>query len=53
MGMNPVILLKSNRKEEREYDRDLYNPRRLVEKGFLEFKQWREAATRYARRTAS
>ena len=53
LGMDPVIPPKSNRREKREYDRALYKLRHLVENGFLEFKQWRGVATRYAKRTAS
>ena len=53
LGMEPVIPPKSNRKEKRDYDRALYKLRHLVENGFLEFKQWRGVATRYAKRTAS
>ena len=36
MGMERVILPKSNRKEKRAYGRALYKLRRLVENGFLE-----------------
>ena len=53
LGMEPVIPPKSNRKEKRNYDRAMYKLRHLVENGFLEFKQWRGVATRYAKRTAS
>ena len=53
LGMDPVIPPKSNRREKRDYDRALYKLRHLVENGFLEFKQWRGVATRYAKRTAS
>ena len=56
LGMDPVIpspSSKSNRKEKRDYDRALYKLRHLVENSFLEFKQWRGIATRYAKRTAS
>ena len=53
LGMDLVIPPKSNRKEQRDYDRVLYKLRHLVENGFLEFKQWRGIATRYAKRTAS
>ena len=53
LGMDPVIPPKSNRREKRDYDRVLYKLRHLVENGFLEFKQWRVVATRYAKRTAS
>ena len=48
LGMNPVIPPTSNRREKREYDRALYKLRHLVENGFLDFKQWRGVATRYA-----
>ena len=51
--MNPVIPPKSNRKEKRDYDRALYKLRHLVENGFLEFKQWRGVATRYAKNSLS
>ena len=53
LGMDPVIPPKRNRKEKREYDQALYKLRHLVENGFLEFKQWRGIATRYAKRAAS
>ncbi len=53
LGMDPVIPPKSNRKEQREYDWALYKLRHLVENEFLEFKQWRGIATRYAKRAAS
>ena len=53
LGMDPVIPPKSNRREQRDYDRALYRLRHLVENGFLDFKQWRGVATRYAKRTAS
>ena len=51
--MNPVIPPKSNRKEKRDYDRALYKLRHLVENSFLEFKQWRGVATRYAKNSLS
>ena len=53
LGMDPVIPPKRNRREKRDYDQALYKLRHLVENGFLEFKQWRGVATRYAKRTAS
>lgn len=52
-GMDPVIPPKKNRREEWDYDQALYRLRHLVENGFLEFKQWRGVATRYAKRAAS
>ncbi len=52
-NMNPVIPPKSNRKQPRDYDKDLYKLRHLVENAFLHLKQWRGVATRYAKRSAS
>ena len=52
-GMEPVIPPRSHRKDPRYYDKDLYRLRHLVENAFLNFKQWRAVATRYAKRTAS
>ena len=52
-GMNPVIPPRSNRKNPRDYDRDLYKLRHLVENAFLDLKQWRGVATRYAQKSAS
>ena len=53
LGIDPVIPPKSNRRVKRDYGRALYRLRHLVENGFLEFKQWRGIATRYAKKTAS
>jgi transposase len=56
-GMNAVIPPKKNRKKnrkiQREYDRDLYKLRHLVENAFLHLKRWRGIATRYAKNAAS
>jgi transposase len=52
-GMSPVIPPKRNRKEPREYDKEIYKARHLVENAFLYLKQWRGIATRYAKNTAS
>jgi len=49
----PVIPPKTNRKDQREYDRYLYKLRHLIENTFLKFKQWRSVATRYAKTTAT
>ena len=48
-GMNPVIPPRSHRKDPRDYDRELYKLRHLVENTFLHLTQWRAVATRYAR----
>jgi len=52
-GMEAVIPPKSNRKEQREYDKELYKKRHIVENVFLWFKRWRGIATRYAKNTLS
>ena len=52
-GMQPVIPPKKNRTLAREYDKDLYRLRHLVENAFLHLKRWRGIATRYAKNTAS
>lgn len=46
-----VIPPKSNRTHQREFDKDLYKLRHLVENAFLKLKQWRGIATRYAKTT--
>jgi transposase len=51
--MLPVIPPRSNRKEQRDYDRYLYRLRHLVENAFMMMKQWRGIATRYAKNSAS
>jgi len=53
MGMEIVIPPKKNRIEQRDYDKDLYKLRHLVENAFLKLKQWRGIATRYAKNTSS
>ena len=52
-GMNPIIPPKKNRKDQRDYDKELYKFRHLVENAFLHLKRWRGIATRYAKNTAS
>jgi len=52
-GINPVIPPKSNRKKQREFDKELYKLRHLIENAFLHLKRWRGIATRYAKNTAS
>ena len=53
LGMEIVIPPKKNRKEQRDYDKDLYKLRHIVENAFLMLKQWRGIATRYAKNTES
>ena len=53
MGMEIVIPPKKNRKEQRNYDKDLYKLRHLIENAFLMLKQWRGIATRYAKNADS
>ncbi len=52
-GMAAQIPDRKNRKVKREYDRDLYRLRHLVENAFLHLKRWRGIATRYAKNSAS
>jgi len=52
-GMKAVIPPRKNRKIQREYDKDIYKLRHLVENAFLHLKRWRGIATRYAKNTAS
>ena len=52
-GMKPVIPPKKNRTVAREYDKELYRLRHLVENVFLHLKRWRGIATRYAKNAAS
>ena len=52
-GAEPVIPPKKNRKQQREYDKQLYKYRHMVENAFLKLKQWRGIATRYAKNTTS
>jgi transposase len=46
-GVEAVIPPKSNRKEPREYDKELYKARHLIENFFAKLKQYRAIATRY------
>jgi len=52
-GMISVIPPRKNRKLQREYDKDLYKLRHLVENAFLNLKRWRGIATRYAKNVKS
>ena len=49
-GKAAVIPPKSNRKEPRPYDKDLYKTRHLIENFFARLKQFRAIATRYDKR---
>jgi transposase len=46
-GKGAVIPPKSSRKSKREYDKDLYKARHLIENFFCRLKQFRAIATRY------
>jgi transposase len=52
-GKTVVIPPKRNRKEPREYDRELYKARHLVENFFAKLKQYRGIATRYDKRAGN
>ena len=49
-GKVVVIPPKANRTPPREYDRDLYRARHLIENFFARLKQFRAIATRYDKR---
>ena len=51
--MIAVIPPRKNRKDQREYNKEIYKKRHLVENAFLHLKRWRGIATRYAKNTAS
>jgi len=53
LGMQVVIPPRSNRKVQREYDKELYKLRHFVENAFMLLKRWRGIATRYAKKTTS
>ena len=46
-GAEAVIPSRKNCKEQREYDKDRYNDRNLVERFWFKVKQYRRVATRY------
>ena len=48
-GAIPVIPSRRNRKEPRDYDKELYKERNLVERLFQKLKHYRRIATRYER----
>jgi transposase len=48
-GAQAVIPPRSNRKELRSYDEELYKERNLVERLFQKLKHYRRVATRYER----
>jgi transposase len=52
-GMKAQIPPRKNRKYQRDYDKEIYKLRHLVENAFLHLKRWRGIATRYAKCTAS
>jgi transposase len=52
-GKTAVIPPKRNRIAPREYDRDLYKARHLIENFFAKLKQYRAIATRYDKRAVN
>jgi transposase len=50
-GKTAVIPPRRNRKHPRQYDKDLYKARHLIENFFAKLKQYRAIATRYDKRT--
>lgn len=51
-GAKAVIPPKSNRKQQREYDKELYRKRNRIERCFSRLKQFRRFATRYDKNRA-
>ena len=52
-GKTAVIQPKRNRIAPREYDKDLYKARHLIENFFAKLKQYRAIATRYDKRAVN
>jgi len=52
-GKTAVIPPKRNRKHQREYDKELYKARHLIENFFAKLKQYRAIATRYDKRAVN
>ncbi|GHU23464.1 hypothetical protein FACS1894172_08330 [Spirochaetia bacterium] len=52
-GTKVVIRPKKNRKMQREYDKELYKERHLIENVILALKRWQGIATRYTKSAAS
>ena len=51
MGAIAVVPSKSNRKQQRTHDKELYRKRNRIERCFSRLKHFRRFATRYDRRT--
>ncbi|BCH28813.1 IS5 family transposase [Mesorhizobium sp. L-8-10] len=52
-GVEIVIPPRSNRKQPRRYDTELYKARHLTENFFAKLKQYRAIATRYDKRATN
>lgn len=52
-GIEPVIPSKRTRKQPRDYDKELYKARHLIENFFCHLKQFRAIATRYDKRATN
>ena len=52
-GMEVIIAPKKSRKILREYDKNIYKLRHIIENTFLKLKQWRGIATRYVKNLQS
>lgn len=50
IGAKAVIPPKSNRRARRDYDKELYKQRNLIERTFNKLKRFRRIATRYDRK---
>ena len=52
-GKTAVIPSRRNRKQQREYGKELYKARHLIENFFAKLKQYRAIATRYDKRAVN
>ena len=52
-GVQAVIPPRKNRKDQREYDEEMYKARHLIENFFAKLKQFRGIATRYDKRATT
>lgn len=53
INVEAVIPSKSNRKQPRGFDREVYKRRNLIERMFNKLKNWRRIATRYDKTATS
>jgi transposase len=52
-NIKPVIPSRKHRKVPRDYDKNTYKMRHIIENTFLRMKRWRGISTRYAKKASS